>query len=130
MDKGQALQAFWESFDIPAIDEQSSYDQATLDALGIGKRYITYEVSAGRLAETNLMLTGSLWYRETSWGPITRKAEEIAAFVGEDGWTQKIDGGYIHIMLPRGQVYRRALDPDTSYRRIIFNIEVMFLTSH
>lgn len=128
MDKGQALQAFWESFDIPAIDEQSSYDQDTLDNLGIGRKYITYEVGAANFS-ANQTLVGNLWYRTTSWAEITRKAEEIAAFIGYGGWTQKIDGGYIHIMLPQGQIYRRALDPDTSYRRIIFNIEVMFLTS-
>lgn len=128
MDKGQALQAFWESFGIPAIDEQSSYDQATLDKLGIGRRYITYEVGSGNLT-SNQMLSGSLWYRETTWENITRKADQIASFIGYGGRTYKIDGGYLKIMLPQGQIYRRVLDPDTSYRRIIFNIEVAYLTS-
>lgn len=128
MDKGQALQVFWESFGIPAIDEQSSYDQATLDKLGIGRRYITYEVGSGNLT-SNQMLSGSLWYRETTWENITRKADQIASFIGYGGRTYKIDGGYLKIMLPQGQIYRRVLDPDTSYRRIIFNIEVAYLTS-
>ena len=128
MDKGQALQVFWESFGIPAIDEQSSYDQATLDKLGIGRRYITYEVGSGNLT-SNQMLSGSLWYRETTWENITRKADQIASFVGYGGRTYKIDGGYLKIMLPQGQIYRRVLDPDTSYRHIIFNIEVAYLTS-
>jgi hypothetical protein len=128
MDKGQALQAFWESFGIPAIDEQSAYDQATMERLGIGKRYITYEVASGNLT-SNQMLSGSLWFRDTSWAAITIKADQIAAFIGYGGKTIKIDGGYLMIMLPQGQIYRRAPDPDTSYRRIIFNIEVMFLTA-
>lgn len=128
MDKGQALQVFWESFGIPAIDEQSSYDKATFEKLGISKRYITYEVGTGNLS-ANQMLSGSLWYRETTWENITRKADQIAAFVGYGGRTYKIDGGYLKIMLPQGQIYRRVLDPDTSYRRIIFNIEVAYLTS-
>lgn len=128
MDKGQALQVFWESFGIPAIDEQSSYDQATLDKLGIGRRYITYEVGSGNIS-SNQILAGSLWYRETTWENITRKADQIASFVGYGGRTYKIDGGYLKIMLPQGQIYRRVLDPDTSYRRIIFNIEVAYLTS-
>ena len=128
MDKGQALQIFWESHGLPAIDEQSSYDTATMDALGIGSRYITYEVGSGNIS-ANQILTGSLWYRESSWAEITRKADQIAAEIGFGGKTYKIDGGYIRIMLPQGQIYRRALDPDTSYRRIIFNIEVMYLTA-
>lgn len=128
MDKGQALQVFWESFGIPAIDEQSSYDQATFEKLGISKRYITYEVGTGNLS-ANQMLSGSLWYRETTWENITRKADQIAAWIGYGGRTYKIDGGYLKIMLPQGQIYRRVLDPDTSYRRIIFNIEVAYLTS-
>lgn len=129
MDSSQALHTFWSSFDLPAIDEQSAYDENTLEALGIGDNRITYEVATGTIESDNLTLTGSLWYRSTSWAEITQKAEEIAAYIGYGGKNYELDNGYLKIMLPRGQKYRRDPTEQEGYRRIIFNIEVMFLTA-
>lgn len=42
MDKIEAINAFWNSFDIPAIDEQSAYDKPTLEQMQIDYPYITY----------------------------------------------------------------------------------------
>lgn len=128
MDKGQALQSFWSSFGIPAIDEQSAYDSGTLDQLHITMPYITYEVASGNL-EANMPLTGNLWYKSTSWAEITKKADQIAAFIGYGGKTYRLDNGYMHVMLPQGQIYRRGAEETDNIRRIIFNIEVLFATA-
>lgn len=128
MDKGQALHTFWSSFGWTAIDEQSAYDTAVLEQLAIGDERITYEEAVGNLESGNLLLTGNLWKRTTSWTEITRKAEQIAAAIRYGGRTYKIDNGFLKIMLPMGQIYRRGPSEDDGMRHIVFNIEVMFMT--
>ena len=41
MDKVQALHSFWASFGIPAIDEQSAYDEKTIEEMEITYPYIS-----------------------------------------------------------------------------------------
>lgn len=129
MDSNQALHTFWASHGLPAIDELSAYDKKVLEQLKIGFPRITYEVAAGTIESDNLLLTGKLWYKSTSWAEITQKAEQIAKFIGYGGKTYKLDNGYLKIMLPRGQKYRRSLDESDGLRCIVFNIEVAFLTA-
>lgn len=123
-DKAQALQDFWSSFGIEAIDEQSAYD-STLD---IPDEYITYEVQTGNFGDS-VPLTASLWYRTTSWSKITKKAEEIANNIGYGGKVLKTDSGYIWIKLRNPFAQRMAVDQDDSFRRIILNISVDFLSA-
>lgn len=128
MNKAQALHLFWSRF-LPAIDESSAYDKGVLAQQGFSFPYITYEV-----AESNLglpqQLTGSIWYRSTSWEDAELKAKEIADWIGWGGKVLPVDGGYIKIMLPNGgTIYRRMADPDDSLRRIVFTIAVDFLTA-
>lgn len=129
MDKAQALHLFWNSFGIPAIDENSAYDTKVLQQLGIGYPRITYEVGEGNLGEPQL-LTASLWYREPSWAAAEAKAQQIANRLGWGGKTVKVDGGYLRLMLPRDTIiFRRMADEDSDLRRIVFNLAVDFLTA-
>lgn len=130
MDKAQALHLFWNSFGLPAIDENSAYDTQVLEQLNIGYPRITYEVASGNLGEYAQTLTGSIWYRDTSWEACEKKAKAISAFIGWGGKIIPVDGGYLRIMLPNNSIiYRRVPDPDDSIRRISFNIAVDFLTA-
>ena len=128
MDKAQALHSFWSSFSWDAIDEQSAYDTGTMEDLSITDRYISYEVLTGSLGNP-LMLTASLWHRSTSWETITKKADEIAAYIGYGGRVLPVDGGYIWIKL--GQPFAQRMAAETNYdlRRIVLTIEVDFLTA-
>lgn len=128
MNKAQALHSFWSSFDIPAIDEQSAYDEGTLELLGIPSRYITYEVGTSNIGEP-VALTASIWDKSTSWAFVQEKADEIAAYIGYGGRVIAIDGGYLWIKL--GQPFAQRMSEDENYdmRRIFLNISAEFLTA-
>lgn len=121
MDKAQALNTFWNSFNIPAYDSQTIPEDATLP-------YITYETATDSL-DNRVTLTNSLWYRSTSWKDITEKADEIAERIGIGGEIIKIDNGYVWLM--RGTPFaQRMSDPDDSIRRIVLNVQAEYLTAN
>ncbi len=123
------LETFWNSFGLPAIDENSAYDTQVLEEQNIGYPRITYEVAESNLGEPQ-QLTASIWYRNTSWQAAETKAKQISAFIGYGGKTFPVDGGYMRIMLPRDTtIFRRMSDPDDSLRRIVINISVDYLTA-
>ena len=123
MDKAKALHAFWSSFDLLAIDEQSAYDTR----MELPDNYITYEVQTANFGNP-VALTASLWYAATSWKDISLKAEEIAEYIGWGGKLIPIDGGYIWIKL--GQPFAQRLDGEKdTIRRIVLNISVDFLSA-
>lgn len=123
MDKAQAIHQFWSSFGLTAIDELSAYDTT----ISLPGNYITYEVHTSNI-EDSVALTASLWYRSTSWEEISKKADEIAAYIGYGGRVIAIDDGYIWIKL--GSPFAQRMDADNdSIRRIYMNITVDFLTA-
>ena len=128
MDKTQALHSFWSSFNIPAIDEQSAYDEGVLESLGVPKRYITYEAATSNLGDA-LALTASIWDKSTSWAWITQKADEIAAYIGYGGRVLPVDGGYLWIKL--GSPFARRMSDENNYdlRRIYLTISAEYLTA-
>lgn len=128
MDKAQAIHAFWNSFGWDAIDEQSSYDDRTIEELNIQYPYITYEVATGNLGDP-LQLTASLWDRSTSFEALSKKADEIAAAIGYGGKIIKIDGGYLWIKLANPFAQRMPDEDKYDLRRIVLNISVDFLTA-
>lgn len=123
MNKAQALQEFWSSFGLMAIDEQSAYDET----IELPQNYITYEVQTSSF-DNEVTLSASLWYYSTSWVDITQKADEIATYIGYGGKIIAIDGGYIWIKLSSPFAQRMAVEQE-NYRRIILNITVDYLTA-
>ena len=122
MDKAQAIHEFWSSFDLPAYDESSVPDNAVMP-------YITYNVVTDGL-DSVLPLHGSLWYRTTSWEGISKKAEDIAQALGENGYLiKKIDDGYV--WMQKGRPFaQRMTDEDEQVRRIYINVTAEFLTAY
>lgn len=121
MDKFQALHAFWSSFDLPAYDQYSVPDGAALP-------YLTYEAATGSIGDV-VNLSASLWYRDTGWATISRKAQEIADAI-EDLYppTLQLDTG--RLLLVRGTPWaQRMNDPDDDgIRRVVLNVQAEFLT--
>lgn len=116
MDKWQAIQSFWEGFDIPAYDQNSVPDDAVAP-------YITYEAKTADF-ENALPLSGSIWYRSSSWRDISKKADQIADSLKK---IIKIDGGYLFIT--RGSPFAQRLnDPDDTVKRVYINLMVEFYT--
>lgn len=122
MDKAQAIDAFWNSFGLPAYDENTVPQNATLPR-------ITYNVATGSLEDV-ISLTGSLWYRSSSWRDISLKAKEIEKRLGlHGGEVIDLDDG--KLWLVKGNPFsQRMPDPDNSIRRIYINIQAEFLTAY
>ncbi len=123
MDKSQALHKFWSLFEIPAYDENTVPENAEMP-------YITYDVSLGSL-ENIMMISGSLWYRSSSWKDISNKADEVSRVVNENGYyIDKIDGGYMRIYSGDPFIQRLGEPGDDLTRRILINLYAEFLTKY
>lgn len=121
MDKEQAIHDFWSGFGLTAYDSNTVPD-------GAQTPYITYDVSIDNIGNP-VLLTGSIWYRSTSWEAITKKKDEIAEAIGYGHKIIKVDGGYIYIT--RGSPFaQRMSNEDDSIRRIYINLMAEFLTAY
>lgn len=122
MDKLQALDTFWNSFDIPAYDEYTVPDSVSMP-------YITYEASADAVG-MDIPMTASIWYRDSSWKDITKKADQISAKIGYSYFIKAIDGGYM--VIKRNNVFAQRMDDpdDSDVRRILISILVEYLTEN
>lgn len=123
MDKFQALQSFWESFGLPAYDENTVPTGDSAPTLP----YITYDAVTSNFGST-VALSGSLWYYGTSWSQITTKMLEIQSEIGRGGKMIQMDDGALWIK--QGNPFaQRMADSNDMIRRIYMNIEVEFLTA-
>lgn len=119
MDKEQALQKFWEQFDVPAYDSSTVPEDAELPR-------ITYEVITDNFGAQNV-LTASIWDRSRSWGSVTSILHKVEQSLGYGGQTLKYENGLLWVK--RGVPFaQRMNDPDDSIRRIVINIEVEYLS--
>lgn len=118
MNKEQALNSFWNSFNIPAYDEGSVPDDAVLP-------YITYSVGIDRF-DRPVSLSAQLWYKSTSWEEITLKSEEIAQRILDGGEMVGYDNGAIWITTGTPFAQRINIQNDT-VKRIAINIEAEFI---
>lgn len=122
MNKSQAINAFWNSFGIPAYDENSVPDGATFP-------YITYAEATDSL-DNVVYLTASIWDKSTSWQNVTLKSEEVARKLGEYGfYRMKLDNGYVWLV--KGSPFAQRMgDTDDRIKRIFLNVQAEFLTAY
>lgn len=123
MNKAQRLQVFWESFGVPAYDENSVPDDVIYP-------YITYSVVDDSLGNM-VPLSASIWYRSSSWAEVESKKNEITKCIGEFGFLSlPVDGGYI--FMTKGTPFaQRMRDPsDDLVKRMYLNLSVEFLTAY
>lgn len=125
-DKWQIQDQFWNSFGIPAYDENSVFSQEK-DQIP-AYPHITYEAQNG-VWNQNLSLSASLWYRSTSWREISQKADEILAYI-KHGVMLKVDQGYFWIKAPEGTPFaqRMGSDGDDLIKRIYLSVNAEALT--
>lgn len=118
MDRFQALQAFWASFNVNAYDENTVPDGATLP-------YITYDTKYNSFFGGSASMSASIWDRSFSWASVQGIFERIKAKLGE-GIIQTYDGGALYIR--PGSPYAQRIDAQSDdIRRILINIEVDYL---
>ena len=122
MDKSQALQTFWSGFGLPAYDELSVPDDATLP-------YITYSVATDSF-DNVVGLTGSLWYRSDSWAEISRKADVISEHIGEGGSLIRLDSGYLWVTKGTPFAQRMSDPSDDKIRRIYVSLMAEYLSAN
>lgn len=124
MDKWQAIDAFWNSFGIPAYDENTVISGSESPQ----PPYITYNAIIGSLSQ-NLSLSASIWYKGYSWKEISQKANEIAEAIGYGYRLEVVNGGYLYIR--KGQPFaQRMSDPDDTIRRVYVILDAEFLTAY
>lgn len=127
MTKSQAVYTFWASFGYPAYDETT----VPVGDLAPDFPYVTYSYSAGSLddAGTPLMLTASFWDRTTSWGRGEQFAELVAMTVRHMPPIE-CEGGYVWIRQGSPFMQRMGDPSDDMIRRVLFNLDVKFLTEY
>ena len=121
MDKSQAIHYFWSQYGLTAYDENAVPDGAQMP-------YITYSVITDSM-EYIALLTGSVWYRETSWENASKKADEISASL-KDGKVIGIDTGYAYLYRGTPFAQRMGDEADDMVKRIYFNVNCEFLTNY
>lgn len=125
MDKAQSIHSFWSSFGLTAYDENTvpTGDEAP------STPYITYSVVTDSMGNV-VQLNGSLWYRSTSWADISKKADEIAEYIGTGGKVLKLDSGYLWITKGNPFSQRMSDSNDDMVRRVYINLQAEFLTAY
>ena len=120
MDKQQAFFNFWNSFGIPAYDENSVPDGAAFP-------YITYQVITSDY-DNAIFPTASIWFNSTSWAGIDAKLNEISRAI-EEMLPVPVSGGYMHIN--KGSPFaQRMAEDDRTIKRYVLNLNVEFLTEY
>lgn len=110
MDKWQGLHSFWSGFEIPAYDEASVPDNATMP-------YITYTAAVDSF-DTPVVISCDLWYQSTSWAAISQKAEQISSYLGSGGVTLPITGGGVWIT--RGSPFAQRMNEESDTIKHIY----------
>ena len=125
MTKEAALYNFWSMFGIPAYEENSVPSGED----GAEFPYITYQVVTDSFGN-DVAMTGSVWYRSTSWKEANAKAQEISNVLSRGGVTLTCDGGII--WLRRGVPFAQSMgdDSDDLIKRKYINITAEFITDY
>lgn len=109
MDKWQAINTFWNSFSLPAYDEASVPENASLP-------YITYQAAVDSL-DSPVVLTGDLYYKSTSWTEISQKADEINDAL-KNGAVLPLDIGFLWLV--RGSPFAQRINEDSDTLKHIY----------
>lgn len=123
MTKAAAMQAFWESFGLPAYEENSVPRDAAFPR-------ITYQFISDSFGHP-VFFSASLWYRGTSNVAINAKAEEISSSIGRGGVRKLCDGGMIWIQKGNPFAQFAAGDPDDkTIKRKLLNLTAVYITAN
>ena len=125
MTKEAALHNFWSMFGLPAYEENA----VPTGEDGAEFPYITYQVVTDSFGN-DVALTGSVWYRSTSWKEANAKAQEISNTLSRGGVTIACDGGIIWIR--RGVPFAQSMgdESDDLIKRKYINLVAEFMTAN
>lgn len=125
MTKFQALQKFFSSFGIPAIEENSFYSSETTPDFP----YITYPIQTSFFLGGECILNPSVWYKSYSLQEPEKKIYEISQAIGA-GQVYPCEDGYLWVK--RGSPFCIPMDdPSNKFiKRMYLNIIVEYLTKN
>jgi len=129
MDKVQAINNFWNSFGIPAFDENTVPEKVpdqNGNMVPLTPPYITYNVVLDSMGSA-VAANAELWYRSSSWADVTRKEQAIAEYITRGGRMVNYDGGAFWIQKARPWAQRLSESNDGLVRRVILNVTIEFL---
>ena len=127
MNRIQTINTFWNSFGLPAMDENSVPDGAMdRDSPSYLGEYITYDVTDSGWDEEVTMMA-SLWYLSESWQEITEKAMEIGDYITRGGIMLDCDEGAVWIKKAPSFAQRMANEGYDNVKRIVLTIEVEYI---
>lgn len=125
MDSWQAQNVFWNSFGVPAFDENTVTTEEQAEEIGYPQ--ITYQALDGiidQIAFPNI----SLWDYSETWATVSRLSDEIKAAL-RNGHLVKTDDGYYWFKLPLTTPFaQREVTEDSAIKRIILTVEVESLS--
>ena len=125
MDKWQSQQKFWDSFGVPAYDEQTVIEATAPEDY----RYITYEGINDSVYKPT-MIAVNVYDRSESWQWISKKVDQIFSELSGGGALVEHDGGYMWLKIPESTPFaqrQNAGTEDKLIKRIYLSIEVEFI---
>ena len=119
--KEAALYTFWSGFTIPAYEENTIPDEATLP-------YITYQVVTDNFLD-EVQMSASIWYRSDSWVACNAKAKEVATELYNGVLLECEDG---LLWLKQGTPFAQNMtdDSDRTIKRKYLNVTAEYLTTY
>lgn len=118
MDNAQALHAFWNSFGVPAYDENTVPDNAPYPR-------ITYDVVEGS-AGASVTSSAQLFDYAKSWATIEGVKQTVNTRLRRGGQAIPTDEGGIWIT-PGSPFMQRVAGDNDMIRRILINIDVNYI---
>lgn len=119
----QTQNIFWNTFGIPAYDDQTA-------SVSISYPHLTYESFDG-VMDQQASLSINLWYRSSSWEEIKQKADEIKRALAS-GELLKYEDGYLWLKMPDSAIFSQPLDSgsdDSMVKRILITVEAESLSA-
>ena len=122
MDKAQAIHSFWNTFGVPAYDENSVPDGAKFP-------YLTYNVVTDSLGVV-VSLHANIWDKSTSWATVSQLSERIARRIKTySDYIIEFDDGYIYLC--GGTPFAQRLnDENPDIKRIYINVQAEYLCAY
>lgn len=126
MTKFQALQSFFSSFGIPAIEENSLYSSDVTPDYP----YITYPVILSEFDNGAVTLNPSIWYHTYSWQEPEQKESEISKAIGMNGKVIPCEDGYILIHRGKNFCIPMGDESDKFIKRMYLTITAEYFTTN
>lgn len=106
MNKWQSLNAFWNSFGIPAYDENSVPDNAQMP-------YITYSAMIAPMG-VRTAINASVWYYGTDWRDVSLKVDEISNSLNSYVLIELENDEYLMLSKGEASIFAQRIADETS----------------